>query len=51
VNNYRVQLYENHRLVPKIDDDGNIIGSLLLFNHKFSYDGIWKIKNNLLSTD
>lgn len=25
---------ENHRLVSCVDDDGNINGSLLLFNHK-----------------
>ena len=28
------QAIENHRLIPKIDDNGNINGSILLFNHK-----------------
>jgi len=28
------QAIENHRLISKIDDDGNISGSILLFNHK-----------------
>ena len=30
------QPIENHRLISKIDDDGNINGSILLFNHKQS---------------
>jgi len=28
------QVIENHRLIPKIDENGNIKGCLLLFNHK-----------------
>ena len=28
------QAIENHRLISEIDDDGNINGSMLLFNHK-----------------
>jgi hypothetical protein len=28
------QAIENHRLMPNVDDNGNINGSLLLFNHK-----------------
>ena len=30
----RKQAIENHRLISEIDDDGNINGSMLLFNHK-----------------
>jgi hypothetical protein len=29
-----IQAIENHRLISKIDDSGNIKGSVLLFNHK-----------------
>lgn len=32
----QTQSIENHRLVPEIDDNGNINGSMLLFNHKQS---------------
>jgi hypothetical protein len=28
------QAIENHRLISKIDENGNVKGSLLLFNHK-----------------
>ena len=28
------QAIENHRLISKIDNNGNINGSILLFNHK-----------------
>ena len=31
---YDKQAIENHRLMSLIDDDGNINGSILLFNHK-----------------
>jgi hypothetical protein len=31
---YHEQAIENHRLISKIDDIGNINGSILLFNHK-----------------
>ena len=31
---YYKQAIENHRLISEIDDDGNINGSMLLFNHK-----------------
>jgi hypothetical protein len=30
------QAIENHRLISIIDDDGNIDGSALAFNHKYS---------------
>jgi hypothetical protein len=40
------QAVENHRLISKIDDDGNINGSMLLFNHKQSNYGIWQITND-----
>ncbi len=41
------QAIENHRLLPSIDDDGNINGSMLLFNHKWSRHGIWQITDNI----
>jgi len=28
------QAIENHRLISKIDEKGNVNGSLLIFNHK-----------------
>ena len=31
---YNTNPAENHRLISKIDDDGNLSGSLLLVNHK-----------------
>ena len=31
---YNTNPMENHRLISKIDDDGNVSGSLLLINHK-----------------
>ena len=31
---YLEQAIENHRLISKINDSGNINGSILLFNHK-----------------
>jgi hypothetical protein len=40
--NYK-QAIENHRLIPLIDDHGNINGSALVFNNKLSQHGIWKI--------
>ena len=37
--------------MPQIDDDGNVKGNFLLFNHKYSFNGIWKIKDNLVELD
>jgi hypothetical protein len=34
-------------LIPKIDDDGNIDGSILLFNHMQSNEGIWTITGDI----
>ncbi len=31
---YNINPIENHRLISKIDDDGNVNGSLLMINHK-----------------
>lgn len=33
-------------LISKIDDNGNINGSILLFSHKYSENGIWKLTND-----
>jgi hypothetical protein len=37
------QAIENHRLISKIDNNGNMNGSILLFNHKQSIYGIRKV--------
>ena len=37
----------NHLLVSSIDDDGNINGSMIMFNHKYSDYGIWQITNDI----
>ena len=34
-------------MISKIDDSGNINGSILLFNHKRSQEGIWKVTNDI----
>ncbi len=37
----------NHRLVSSIDDDGNINGTMLLYNHKYSGYGLWQITEDI----
>jgi hypothetical protein len=41
------QAIENHRLISKIDNNGNINGSILLFNHKQSRYGIRKVTRDI----
>ncbi len=41
------QAIENHRLISKIDDNGNINGSILLFNHKQSNDSIQRVTGDI----
>ena len=41
------QAIENHRLISKIDNNGNINGSILLFNHKQSRYGTRKVAGNI----
>ena len=41
------QAIENHRLISKIDDNGNINGSILLFNHKQSNDSIQRVTEDI----
>ena len=41
------QAIENHRLISKIDNNGNINGSILLFNHKQLIYGIRKVPGDI----
>ncbi len=41
------QIIKSHRLISSIDDNDNINGSMLIFNHKYSLKGIWQITDDI----